>query len=194
MNGDWMAEETRQKAVRLFFAIWPDKETRMQLGRLTGRLASFCEGRKTKTDNIHLTLAFVGEVDASQMAALYKTADEIKDSGMRAFDLPIERICMWKRKNIVYAEISEIPQPLIDLVEALQSRLSLAGFSLEERPYKPHITLMRNASCKTLPELAEPMVWRAREWVLVKSDRTSDSSVYTPIGRWSLEEWSIHPK
>jgi 2'-5' RNA ligase len=187
MNGDWMAEETRQKAVRLFFAIWPDKETRMQLGRLTGRLASVCEGRKTKTENIHLTLVFVGEVNASQMAALYKTADEIKDCGMRAFDLPIERICMWKRKNIVYAEISEIPQPLIDLVEALQSRLSLAGFSLEERPYKPHITLMRNASCKTLPELAEPMVWRAREWVLVKSDRTSDSSVYTPIGRWSLE-------
>lgn len=185
-----MAEEirlVRQKAVRLFFAIWPDKETCMQLGRLTGRLASVCEGRKTKAENIHLTLVFVGEVDASQMAALYKAADEIKDSGLRAFDLIIERICVWKRKNIVYAEINEIPPPLIDLVEALQSRLSLAGFSLEERPYKPHITLMRNASCKTLPELVESMVWRAREWVLVKSDRTSDGPVYTPIGRWSLE-------
>jgi 2'-5' RNA ligase len=192
-----MAEETRlvrQKAVRLFFAIWPDREVCMQLVRLTGRLASFCEGRRTKTDNIHLTLVFVGEVDAGQMAALYKAADEIKDSGVRAFDLIIERICMWKRKNIVYAEISEIPQPLIDLVGALQSRLSLAGFSLEERPYKPHITLMRNASCKMLPELAEPMAWRAREWILVKSDRTSDGPVYTPIGRWSLKEWSNHPK
>jgi len=187
MDGDKMSEEASQKAVRLFFAIWPDMETRMQLGRLTGRLASVCEGRKTKTENIHLTLVFVGEVNASQMAALYRTADEIKDSGMRAFHLPIERIRMWKRKNIVYAEISEIPQPLIDLVEALQSRLSSAGFSLEERSYKPHITLMRNASCKTLPELAEPMVWRVREWVLVKSDRTSGGSVYTPIDRWSLE-------
>ena len=182
-----MAEETRQKAVRLFFAIWPDKETRMQLGWLTGRLASVCEGRKTKAENIHLTLVFVGEVSASQVDALCRAADEIEGHGVKAFDLAIERICVWKRKNIVYAEISEIPQPLIDLVEALQSRLSLAGFSLEERPYKPHITLMRNASCKTLPELAEPMVWRAREWVLVKSDRTSDGSVYTPIGRWSLE-------
>ncbi|HEU4853730.1 MAG TPA: RNA 2',3'-cyclic phosphodiesterase [Nitrosospira sp.] len=185
-----MAEETRlvrQKAVRLFFAIWPDKEACMQLGQLTGRLASFCEGRKTKAENIHLTLVFVGEVDASQVDALCQAADEIEGHGVKAFDLVIERICVWKRKNIVYAEIGEIPQPLIDLVEALQSRLSLAGFSLEERPYKPHITLMRNASCKTLPDLAEPMVWRAREWVLVKSHRTSDGSVYTPIGRWSLE-------
>lgn len=187
MNGDQAAEETRKKAIRLFFAIWPDKETRMRLGRLAGRLASACEGRKIKTENIHLTLVFVGEVNTSQMTALYKTVDEIKDSGVCAFDLPIERICIWKRKNIVYAEISAIPQSLIDLVEALQSRLSSAGFSLERRPYKPHITLMRNASCKTLPELAEPMVWRAREWVLVKSDRTSDGSVYTQIGRWSLE-------
>ena len=185
-----MAEETRlvrQKTVRLFFAIWPDKETHMPLGRLTGRLESFCEGRKTKAENIHLTLVFVGEVDASQVDALCQAADEIEGSGAKAFDLVIERICMWKRKNIVYAEINEVPKPLIDLVEALQSRLSLAGFSLEERPYKPHITLMRNASCKTLPELAEPMVWRAREWVLVKSDQTSDGSVYTTIGRWSLE-------
>lgn len=185
-----MAEETRlvrQKTVRLFFAIWPDKETRLGLGRVTGRLASVCEGRKTKAENIHLTLVFVGEVDASQVDALCQAADEIEGSGAKAFDLVIERICMWKRKNIVYAEINEVPKPLIDLVEALQSRLSLAGFSLEERPYKPHITLMRNASCKTLPELAEPRVWRAREWVLVKSDQTSDGSVYTTIGRWSLE-------
>ena len=187
MNGDQMAEETRQKAVRLFFAIWPDKETRMQLGWLTGRLASVCEGRKTKAENIHLTLVFVGEVSASQVDALCRAADEIEGHGVKAFDLAIERICVWKRKNIVYAEINEIPQPLIDLVEALQRRLSLAGFSLEERPYRPHITLMRNASCKTLPERAEPMVWRAREWVLVKSDQTSDGPVYTPIGRWFLK-------
>ncbi|SES69246.1 2'-5' RNA ligase [Nitrosospira multiformis] len=31
------------------------------------------------------------------------------------------------------------------------------------------------------------MVWRAREWVLVKSDQTSDGPVYTPIGRWFLK-------
>ena len=190
MNGNRDGGRNRAcqaKAVRLFFAAWPDKETRRRLEWLTGRLGSFCEGRKTKAENIHLTLVFVGEVDISQVDALCQAADEIEGHGVQAFDFVIERICVWKRKNIVYAEINEIPQPLIDLVEALQSRLSSAGFSLEERPYKPHITLMRNAACKTLPELAEPIIWRVREWVLIKSDQTSDGSVYTPIGRWSLE-------
>lgn len=187
-----MAEETkviRQKTIRVFFAIWPDNKAQIQLAGLAERLqsASFCEGRKTKAKNIHLTLAFIGEVDISRLEALCQVGDKIKDSGMHAFDLAIQKICIWKRKNIVYAEIKEIPQPLMNLVAALQSTLSSIGFPLEQRPYKPHITLMRNASCKTLPELAEPIVWRAREWILVKSDQTSDGSVYTPISRWSLE-------
>ena len=82
---------------------------------------------------------------------------------------------------------ARIPQELMDLVSALQDALSVAGFSIERRTYSPHITLIRKASCRTLPELAEPIAWRAIEWMLVKSEQTSDGSVYSPIGRWPLE-------
>jgi 2'-5' RNA ligase len=181
--------EAGQQTVRVFFALWPNARVQKQLGGLVEglQLEKLCGGRKTKTENIHLTLLFVGEVDSRRLEALHRIAGEVREAaGARAFDLVVEQIRYWKHNNIVYATTS-LPQELIDLVTALQDALSAAAFSMEQRAYKPHITLMRNASCQTLPALAEPIAWRVREWVLVKSTQTSDGSNYVPIGRWSLD-------
>lgn len=181
--------EIGRRTVRVFFAIWPHNKAQRQLGGLVKRLRleTLCGGRKTKAENIHLTLVFVGEVHPDKLEILCRVASGIRDSGARAFDLVVEKICYWKHKGIVYGEIGRIPQELMNLVAALQDGLSDAGFSLEQRAYRPHITLMRNASCQTLPELMEPIAWRVREWALVKSEQTSDGSVYVPVGRWSLD-------
>lgn len=176
--------------VRVFFAIWPDNAAQKALGGLIEKLGldSLCGGRKTKAENIHLTLVFVGEVDPGRLDALSGAADEIRDSGRaRAFNFAIEEIRYWKHNNVVYGAPAKVPQELIDLVNALQGALSAAGFSLEQRAYAPHVTLMRNAFCPALPKLPEPIAWRAREWVLIKSEQTGNGSVYAPIGRWSLE-------
>lgn len=177
-----------EETIRVFFAIWPDDTAWKQLAGLAERLRgeALCVGRKTKAENIHLTLVFVGEVGASKLEMLCLAADRIKDSGASAFDFAVEKIRYWKRNRIVYAATDRIPPELIDLVSALEDALSTAGFTLERRAYKPHITLMRDALCQTLPELAEPIAWRVREWMLVKSEQTSSGPVYTPIGRWPL--------
>lgn len=181
--------DIKTETIRVFFAIWPDDAARKQLAGLAEQLreAMLCSGRKTKAENIHLTLVFVGEVDASKLEALCRVADEIKDSGARAFDFALEKIRHWKRNRIVYAAAGRVPQELTDLVSALADALSAAGFSLEQRTYKPHVTLMRDALCQSLPELAEPITWRVREWMLVKSEQTDGGPVYTPMGRWLLK-------
>lgn len=182
-------KDTRaEKTVRVFFAIWPDNTAQEQMAGLAKqlRLESLCGGRKTKADNIHLTLIFVGDVDAIELETLREAANKVGDTGIRAFDFVIDAIRYWKHNQIVYATTDRVPRELIDLVIALQDALSAAGFSLEQRPYIPHITLMKRASCRTLPELPGPVVWRVREWMLVKSEQTSGGSVYTPLHRWSL--------
>jgi 2'-5' RNA ligase len=180
--------ESAGTTVRVFFAIWPDNAAQEQMAGLTKRLrlASLCNGRETKAENIHLTLAFLGEVEPHGLEALRVVANGIGDSRLRAFDFAIEEIRYWKRKRIVYAASASVPRELLDLVNALSESLSAAGFSLEQRAYAPHITLMRDASCQNVPELPEPVVWRVREWMLIKSEQTSGGSVYTPIGRWAL--------
>ncbi len=180
--------ESTGRTVRVFFAIWPDNAARKQLDGLAKQLslASLCTGREMKAENIHLTLAFVGEIEPCRLEALRMVADGIRDSGLHAFDFAVEEIRYWKHKRIVYAAPISTPLELLDLANILSDGLAAGGFSLEQRAYAPHITLMRNASCQSMPQLAEPVVWRVREWLLIKSEQTSSGSVYTPIGRWSL--------
>lgn len=177
-----------QKGVRAFFAIWPDPVAKSRLIELGGKLQreSICSGHATKGENIHLTLAFLGEMSPSRLATLFRLAAEIPPSAARAFDLVIEKIGYRKHKGILYAGVDHIPDELDKLVQTLHSTLISGGFMLESRPYWPHITLMRHASCSALPELSEWITWQAREWMLIKSEQTSGGSVYTPIGRWSL--------
>ena len=177
------------KAYRIFFAIWPDNDAQKQLAGLAKqlRLESLCGGRKIKTENIHLTLVFVGKVYPDSLKALYDAGDRIKQSGSPAFDLVIDEIHYWKHNHIVYLAPGKVPHALANLVNVLQEAISTAGFSLEQRAYAPHITLVRNAFCQPLPELAEPIAWRVREWMLVKSEQTGSGSVYTPIRCWPLE-------
>jgi RNA 2',3'-cyclic 3'-phosphodiesterase len=178
----------RGKTARFFFAIWPDDTAQKQLALLAERLQaeSLCSGQKTQTENIHLTLVFVGEADVDKLKTLRVIADGIKGPSARAFDFVIKEICYWKHNQIAYAAACEAPQELMCLVSALQDALFAAGFPIERRPYKPHITLMRKASCYSLPKLAKPIAWQAREWILVKSEQTSGGPVYIPIGRWPL--------
>jgi 2'-5' RNA ligase len=183
----------RKQTARVFFAIWPDNKTQKQLGGLVEQLQleALCGGRKTKLENIHLTLVFLGEIDTDRLPALRHAADEVRNSGAGAFDFSIDEIGYWKHNHIVYLAPREVPAELAHLVSTLEYAVSAAGFSLERRPYAPHITLMRNARCPALsafaPELPQPITWRAREWLLVKSEQTSGGSAYAPVGRWSLE-------
>jgi 2'-5' RNA ligase len=179
----------RKQTARVFFAIWPDNKTQKQLGSLVEQLQleALCGGRKTKLQNVHLTLVFLGEVDTDRLPALCQVADEIRESGARAFDFRIEEIGYWKHNQIIYLAPRQVPAELSYLVSRLKDGVSAAGFPVEHRPYAPHLTLMRNARCQTVPELQQPVTWRAREWLLVKSEQTSGGSAYAPVGRWSLE-------
>jgi 2'-5' RNA ligase len=67
------------------------------------------------------------------------------------------------------------------LVSALEGALRVAGFNLEDRAWRPHISLLREARRpETLPEMA--LQWPVREFVLVESA----VGAYHVIGHWNL--------
>ena len=53
--------------MRLFFALWPPRETALALERWAQGL----EGRRTPADKVHLTLVFLGEADARKAVAAF---------------------------------------------------------------------------------------------------------------------------
>jgi 2'-5' RNA ligase len=56
----------------LFYALWPDVRVRKQLARAAAALPLASDARRVPYDNFHATLAFIGDVAASQLPALQR--------------------------------------------------------------------------------------------------------------------------
>ena len=108
---------------------------------------------KTSISRWYLWVTLIREASSAS-----QVADGIRDSGTSAFNFTIEEIGYWKHNHIVYLAPREVPAELIQLVSILEDGVSNAGFSVERRPYAPHITLMRNA--RSIPAFA--LSWRRR--------------------------------
>lgn len=160
---------------------------RHQLDDLSEKLELVCGGKKVVADNIHLTLIFLGEIEASRLEQLLLVANKVKG---RVFNFIVDGIHYWQCNRIIYAGADKVPLELFDLVSFLKKILSANGFSFDQRAFTPHITLVRKVSHHDLPNslihLERPIIWPVREWLLVKSERGSDRSVYNSIGRWPL--------
>lgn len=139
-------------------------------------------GRRTRDDSIHLTLAFIGDVSVQRLPDL--AVPPLQD--LKSFTLMLDRCGCWPRNGIGWMAPSQIPDQLQRLVFAMEGWLRGAGFALEERPYRPHVTLVRKAHCVPLTEAIEPIVWRAEEFVLVRSVLEPEGSRYQTISRCTL--------
>ncbi len=157
--------------MRLFFAIWPPRETALALERWARPLA----GRFTQAGKIHLTLAFLGEADAARASGAARRVQEA------AFDLPLEEARYWRHNQIVWAGPRETPAALSRLAGGLQIELYRESFILERRPFAAHVTLLRKAAEQPLPPL--PRVhWPVREFALVRSA----GGAYETLERFAL--------
>jgi len=174
--------EARQKTARLFFAIQPPIEIRSVLNGLAKKVTSIPNGRSVKRDNIHLTLVFLGDVAVDKINTLCEIAVGIT---ALPFSLLIQGTTYWKKNRMVMANCEQFPAELFALAEALKSALVAAGFDCEERQYRPHITLVRNANEHKAVQLEMPIQWNVNDWVLMQSRLSVDGVRYTELGRWS---------
>jgi 2'-5' RNA ligase len=160
-------------STRLFFALWPPRETALALHEWAKGL----EGRATPAEKIHLTLAFLGGVEPAKLAAAAKKVQA------QAFELPVETAKYWRENHIVWVGPREMPKGLRVLVEQLHFALYRAEFILERRAFAAHVTLVRKArkpaSIAPLPRVE----WPVREFTLVNSDL----SRYKVLERFALD-------
>lgn len=166
--------------MRLFFALWPPRATAEALAGWAAEVQKQSGGRVTATENIHLTLAFLGDADPGLAGLAAKQANG------RRHALPIEAAKYVRRNEMVWVAPAAMPAPLTELVASLHGALRAASFRLEERPFAAHVTLIRNARMpQSLPPL--PAVeWPVDEFLLVRSRTSSKGSTYEPVDRFPL--------
>ncbi len=123
--------------MRLFIAIPMSPSLKETLLSAMERLKKQgVRGRYAPLQNLHLTLAFIGEVpDAAPIiAALRKVR-------FRPFRLTLSGTVTFG--NILCAGVSG-SAALLSLAEEIRRQLDAAGISYDRKQFKPHITLIRN--------------------------------------------------
>lgn len=181
---------------RLFFALWPGHQPAAALHRLANEQAARTGGRVMATDSLHLTLAFLGAIGPDRLAAAIDTGHRIASLASPALALTLDHLDHWPRPGIVVSA-GPLTAPLDGLVTALHEALNTAGFRLEKRPFRPHITLLRKVD-PVLPGALLPcrIELAASNLCLIESvPKTEGGMRYTQIAGWpfgGLQEISGH--
>lgn len=170
------------RPARVFFALWPDDGVRDALHREAQLLHRNCGGRVMRRENVHLTLVFVGDVAVERLDELRSVAGAIVG---HSFELVLDQLGYWRHNRIVWAAPKSVPGPLREIVTALESALKQAGFGFDQRPYAPHITLLRDARAPGIPAPLQ-LHWPVGDFVLVESARSVQGPAYRVVARWAL--------
>jgi 2'-5' RNA ligase len=166
-------------SLRLFAAINFNNVTLSRLLVLRDELRDKSErGRFSAPENLHLTLAFLGECGGKQIAAAKSVVAEMQ---FVPFDVAVERVGNF-RGDLWWAGL-RADRPLLALQRDLSDRLAAAGFTLERRRFSPHITLGREVSTDVKPWKIEPFGETVSSIELMKSERIGGKLTYTAIAR-----------
>ena len=171
-------------AQRLFFALWPEETCRIELAAAQCVLQANIPVRWVKPENLHMTLAFLGDVEVKVRDRLAAVANKIQSQN---FELLLDRVEHWRKPQVICLTPTAHSPILEQLANDLVSGLRNEGYALEKRPYRAHLTLARRAAY--LPaeaRLENPILWKSTAFVLAASTRDALGSTYTVLESWPL--------
>ena len=163
--------------MRLFAAIELDEGMRRAVASVQDELRHRgARGRFSPVENLHLTLAFIGEYpDAAEALACVEsvplTPFELRLRGLGAFG------------DLWWLGLADSP-PLEACARRLRRALAEAGIPFDRKRFSAHITLARQMDCdrRALAGLEVPdAAMTVREISLMRSDRGRNGMIYTRI-------------
>jgi 2'-5' RNA ligase len=178
------AEETGDEpprgSRRVFFALWPDGQTRARLARATKDAVRRSGGRPIAKDRFHVTVAFLGNLTPAGL----EIASAMPPIGVGAFTLVLDTVGAFPASRTLWLGARLVPPALTELERRLWEGLTAKGFSREERIYRPHVTLARRA--RGVDEEIAPVEWPVAELALVESLPDGRNVHYEPLRSWPL--------
>lgn len=175
---------TQNPVKRLFFACWPDDAVRESIMATSDEII-IPNGRRIQAENLHLTLAFIGDV-SEQQAERYALAAESVNAP--AFDMTLQGYGHFQRPKVFYMGVPSIPKALQQLYEGLNEQLIPQGYHPEQRAYTPHVSLYRKAEqlVETLPAIA--IDWHIDRFFLAESTFGPGYAIYRRIQEYKLHK------
>lgn len=171
---------SKQTTQRLFFALWPDNRTRNAIAAVAKQATGYHHGKLIRTDNLHLTLAFLGNIDEAQRDCVEAVAESIS---ITPFSLCLEHLGIFQRAKVLWLGIKEQPDALMQLAESLAVGARACGVQLDEKGFTPHLSLMRKVN--QLHEFeVESIHWEVNRFCLVQSISHEEGVQYQVVKSW----------
>ena len=185
--------------IRTFIAVDISKAIRDRVVALQETLArASSEVKWVEPENLHVTLLFLGEVDAREVPDVCRVvADGCRDQA--PFAMSVERVGCFgnpRRPRTLWVGVGAGTQELCALHDTLEPPLlELGCYRREERKYTPHITLGRVKSDRPSDKLAAALHthagWKGgetlvRELLVMSSVLTPKGPEYTVLSRARL--------
>lgn len=185
--------------IRTFMAVGLTDAVRLGLSSVMRNLGPAARGvRWTRPENLHFTLAFLGELESGRVAAAQAAGQEaaracapfaVRFGGLGAFPPR-------GHPRVIWVGLSQGAAELTRLQALLAQALGQRGFALEERPFVPHLTLGRVADDVRLADPAAllgqalpPLETVAVDRILVmRSQLTPAGAVYSVLHACSFPE------
>jgi 2'-5' RNA ligase len=191
-----------QGGIRSFIAIELPEEVKGELSQLSRELgkAKYPFVKWVDTENIHLTLKFLGNIPPGQVA---KITEAVKEAvrGKSPFQLEISKLGAFPGVNqprVIWIGVGGETDRLLELQRDIDSRLVPLGFVPEKQPFVPHLTIARvreNASTddrKALGRLLASTGFDSQERIavdsikLMRSQLTPEGPVYSLLSAVAL--------
>ena len=168
--------------MRLFIAIGFDDEFVDALIGVQDQIwDAGIDGNYTKEENLHLTLAFIGECGDSD-----RVLDAMRSVPFSQFDLTLDGIGAFD--GVWWAGLGGSDE-LSKYAARLRRALAAANVPFDKKRFSPHITLIRQPSRPAMPEVEVPAVTTAVKKIsLMRSDRGRNGVIYTEIGSVCAKE------
>lgn len=158
--------------------------------------------RWVRPDGIHLTLKFLGDVDAGQVEPVLSAMGRVASLDEHSpFDLELTRLGMFpnaREPRVLWAGVGGDIPALTMLQESVDEAISGLGFPPERRPFRPHLTLGRVRDQATAADrarigaqvsrlsLGASPPWTVREMHLIHSNLTPAGAIYSCLGAAAL--------
>ena len=139
-------------------------------------------GRRVPADNLHLTLAFLGTVRQAQQHCLEQALDRLT---IPTVEMTFDRVGCFRRSGILWLGMSHPPIAVKQLADNLEKPLVECGFSIESRPFHPHITIARRyTGIDPVDTVIEPFNWLIDKITLLESHTLPGGARYHVLRHW----------
>ncbi|OLE52031.1 MAG: 2'-5' RNA ligase [Acidobacteria bacterium 13_1_20CM_3_53_8] len=192
--------ESAESRFRMFCAVPLSEDVRESVARYIESLRHLAPDVRASWDRpekMHITLKFLGDIEASRVEALSRAAERAARE-VEAFILLITGAGVFPARGlarVLWLGIEDETGSLARLQSALETESEREGFRREERSFHPHLTIARLRKPEGARKIAqlhqdtgfEAVRFPVSELLVIRSELGPQGSRYTEISKHQLK-------